>query len=82
MVAAGERLDETGGVLMPLHGKRSQLAGDNQPSVRMSSAATSSSREIQPHHAVEEFGGFGGGKAQISGAELGTLPPSAQSGQG
>ena len=38
-------------------------------------------REMQPHHAVEEFGGFGGGEAQIGGAQLGHLPPGAVAGQ-
>ena len=38
--------------------------------------------EIQPHHPVEKFGGFGGGEAQIGGAQLGQLAPGAQAGQG
>jgi hypothetical protein len=38
-------------------------------------------REMQPHHAVEEFGGFGGGEAQVGRAQFGHLPPSAVAGQ-
>ena len=39
-------------------------------------------REVQAHHLVEKVGGFGGGKAQVGGAQLGQLAPGAQSGQG
>ncbi len=53
-----------------------------QPSVRVSSAAMSSAREVQPHHLVEKFGGFGGGEAQVGGAQFGQLAPGAQAGQG
>ena len=37
--------------------------------------------EIQSHHPVEEFGGFGGGKAQVGGAQFGQLTADAQAGQ-
>ena len=39
-------------------------------------------RKVQAHHLVEEFGGFGGGKAQVRGAQFGQLAPGAQTGQG
>ena len=53
-----------------------------QPSVRASSAATSRRREVEAHHLVEKCGGFGGGKAQVGGAQLGQLAAGAQPGQG
>ena len=37
--------------------------------------------EVQAHHLVEELGGFGGGEAQVGGAQLGQLAPGAQPGQ-
>ena len=42
----------------------------------------SSRREVQAHHLVEKVGGFGGGKTQVGGAQLGQLTPGAQPGQG
>jgi hypothetical protein len=39
-------------------------------------------REAQAHHPIQELGGFGGGEAQVGGAQLGHLPPGAQPGQG
>ena len=34
-------------------------------------------REVQTHHLVEKFGGFGGGKTQVGGAQFGQLTPGA-----
>ena len=45
-----------------------------QPSVRASSAATSSGRELQAHHLVEEGGGLVRGEAQVGGAQLVSWP--------
>ncbi len=42
----------------------------------------SSAGEVQAHHLVEKFGGFGGGKTQVGGAQLSQLTPGAQPGQG
>ncbi len=53
-----------------------------QPSVRVSRAAMSSAERLQAHHLVEKFGGFGRGKAQVGGAQLGQLAPGTQAGQG
>ena len=52
-----------------------------QPSVRASSAATSRSRQIQPHHLVEVGGGLVGREAQVGGADLDELAPRPQAGQ-
>ena len=42
----------------------------------------SSADEVQAHRLVEKFGGFGGGKAQVGGAQFGQLVAGAQPGQG
>ncbi len=81
MVAAGEGLDEAGDVLMSLHGKRGQLQAGDPALGAGFQRGDICLREIQPHHAVEELGGFGGGKAQIGDAQFGALPPGAQAGQ-
>ena len=53
-----------------------------QPSVRVSSAAMSSAERFRSHHLVEKIGGFGGGEAQVGGAQLGQLASGTQPGQG
>ena len=88
MMAAGERLDETGGVLMPLHrkrplqGKGGQLQTGNPAFGAGFQRGDVFRREVQAHHLVEKFGGFGGGETQIGGAQFGQLAPGAQAGQG
>jgi len=39
-------------------------------------------REVQAHHLVEKFGGFGRGETQIGGAQFSQLAPGAQLCQG
>ena len=38
--------------------------------------------EVQSHHLVEKFGGFGGSKAQVGGAQFSQLAAGAQPSQG
>ena len=38
-------------------------------------------REVEAHHLVEKFGGFGGREAQVGGAQFGQLAPRAEPGQ-
>ena len=82
MVAAGERFDETGGILMSLHGKRGQLQAGNPAFGAGFQCGDVFRREVQAHHLVEKLGGFGGGKTQVGGAQFGQLTPGAQPGQG
>ena len=77
MVAAGERLDEAGGVLMSLHGKRGQLQAGNPAFGAGFQCGDVFRREVQAHHLVEKFGGFGGGKTQVGGAQFGQLAAGA-----
>ena len=77
MVAAGEGLDETGGVLMSLHGKRGQLQAGNPAFGAGFQRGDVFCREVQTHHLVEKLGGFGGGKTQVGGTQLGQLAPGA-----
>ena len=82
MVAAGEGFDEAGGVLMSLHGKCGQLQTGNPAFGAGFQCGDVFCREIQSHHPVEKISGFGGGKAQVGGAQFGQLVPDAQAGQG
>ena len=55
-VAAGERLDEAGEILLPLHGERGQLqAGDPAFGAALEGGDVLH-RELQAHHLVEEVG--------------------------
>ena len=81
-VAAGEGLDEAGGVRSPLHGERRQLqAGDPAFGAGLQGGDVLR-REVEAHHPVEELGGFGGGEAQVGRAQLGQLAPGTPPGQG
>ena len=77
MVAAGEGFDEAGGVLMSLHGKRGQLQAGDPAFGAGFQRGDVFRREVQAHHLVEKFGGFGGGKTQVGGAQFGQLAPDA-----
>ena len=82
MVAAGERFDEAGGVLMSLHRNRGQLQPGNPAFGAGFQGGDVFRREVEAHHLVEKSGGFGGGKAQVGGAQFGQLARGAQPGQG
>ena len=58
-VAAGEGLDEARSVLMPLHGNRGQLQAGNPAFGAGFQCGDVFRREVQAHHLVEKFGGFG-----------------------
>ena len=77
MVAAGERSDEAGGVLLSLQGKRSQLQAGNPAFGAAFQGGDVFCREGEAHHLVEKSGGFGGGKTQINGAHFGQVAPGA-----
>ena len=81
-VVAGESLDEPGNVRAPPHGERRQLEPGNPAFGARLQGGNFRRRELQPHHLVEKAGGFGGGKAQVGGAQLGHLAPGAQASQG
>ena len=77
-VAAGKGFDEAGSVFMPPHGDRRELqTGDPSFGAGLQSGDISG-REIQAHHPVKKFGGFGGGKAQIGGAQFSQLTAGTQ----
>jgi len=82
MVAAGERLDEAGGVLMPLHRERGHLQAGNPAFGAGFQRGDLPGREVEAHDLVEEIGRLRGGEAQIGCTQLGHLPPAAQTGQG
>ena len=81
-VSAGEGPDEPGGVLSPLHRERGQLQAGDPAFGAGFQGGDVFRREVQAHHLVEKFGGFGRGKTQVGGAQLGQLAPGAQAGQG
>src|SRR5215471_352964 len=81
MVAAGERSDEAGGVFLPLHRYRSQLQTGNPAFGAPCKSRDVFCRDVEAHHLVEKRGGFGRGKAQITGAHFDQLPPGTQTGQ-
>ena len=81
-VAAGKRTDETGDILLPLHGQRSQLqAGDPAFGAALQGRDVLR-RELQAHHPAEEVGRLFGRKAQVGGAQLGELAPGAEASEG
>ena len=65
----------------PLHRNRGQLQAGDPAFGAVSSAAMSRPR-VEAHHLVEEFGGLGGGEAQVGRAQFGQLAAGAQPGQG
>ena len=67
---------------MSLHGERGQLQAGNPAFGAGFQGGDVFRREIQAHHPVEKFGGFGGGEAQVGGAQFGQLAAGAQPGQG
>ena len=69
-MAAGEGLNEAGGVDRPCMESAANCSPAIQPSVRASSAAMSG-RQVEAHRLVEKVGGFVGGEAQIGGAQFG-----------
>ena len=73
MVTAGERFDEAGGVFLPLHRNRSQLQAGDPTLCAGLQCGDVFRREVETHHPFEKFGGFGGGEAQVRGAQLGQL---------
>ncbi len=77
MVAAGERLDEAGGVFMSLQGKRGELQPGNPAFGAPFQGGDVFCREGKCHRLVEKSGGFGGGKPQVGGAHFGQVPPGA-----
>ena len=64
-----------------LHGEGGQLQTGNPAFGAGFQRGDISVGEIQPHHPVEEFSGFGGGEAQVGGAQFGELTAGAQAGQ-
>ena len=75
-------LNKAGGILLPLHGKRGQLQTGNPAFGAGFQSGDIFRRETKTHRLVEKLGGFGGGKAQIGGAQLGQLAAGTQPGQG
>ena len=67
---------------MSLHGNRGQLQAGNPAFGARFQGGDVFRREVEAHHLVEKSGGFGGGKAQVGGAQLGQLAAGAQPGQG
>ena len=68
--------------VMSLHGERGQLQAGDPAFGAGFQRGDVFRREAQTHHLVEKLGGFGGGEAQVGGAQLGHLAPGAQPGQG
>ena len=79
-VAAGEGLDERGGVGAPLHGERGQLQAGNPALGAGFQGGDLGGGQVQPHHLVEELGGFVRGEAQVGGAQLDELAAGAAAG--
>ena len=81
-VAAAEGVDEARGVAPSLHRQSRQVQpGDPALGARFQ-GGDFILREVQAHRIVEKFGGFGGRKAQVGGAQLGESALGAQAGQG
>ena len=76
-VVSSECPDEPGNILVALHGERGQLQAGNPAFGAVFQRGDIFRREVQAHHLVEKFGGFGGGKAQVGGAQFGQLAPGA-----
>ena len=72
-VVAGESPDEPGNVLVALHRERGQLQAGNPAFGARFQGGDVLRREVEAHHLVEKAGGFGGGKAQVGGAQFGQL---------
>ena len=76
-VVSGECLDESGNVLVALHRECRQLQTGNPAFGAGFQCGDVFRREVQAHHLVEKFGGFGRGKTQVGGAQFGQLAPGA-----
>ncbi len=80
-VVPGEPGNETGGVVAPLEGERSELKGGN-PSLRSLSQSRHFLRgQAQPRHPVEIGGCLLGRKAQLRGTDLDELSANPPAGQ-
>ena len=80
-VVSGECLDEPGNILVSLHRQRGQLQAGNPAFGAVFQGGDIFRREVEAHHLVEKFGGFGGGKTQVGGAQFGQLAAGAQASQ-
>ena len=67
-MAAGERLDEAGGVVLAMQGEGRELQADNPAFGARFQSGDVCHRETETHHLIEELGGFGRAKAQVRGA--------------
>ena len=72
-VAAGESLDEAGGVGSSPHGERRHVQAGDPALGAVFQGGDVILGEVEAHRLVEERGGFGGGEAQVGGAQLGHL---------
>ena len=81
-VVSRERPDEPSDILGALQGQSRQLQAGNPAFGTVFQGGDIGCREVKPHHLIEEYGGFGGGKTQVGGAQFGQLAPGAQPGQG
>ena len=80
-MAAGESLNETGGIPMPLHGKRGQLQpGDPALGAGFQRSHVAVGKR-QTHYSIKKLGRFDRGELQVGGAQLGQLAARPQPGQ-
>ena len=83
MVAAGERPDEAGSVLMSLYGERPlqrkgcQLQAGDPAFGAGFQCGNVFGREVEAHHPIEKLGSFGGREPQVGRPQLGHLPANA-----
>jgi hypothetical protein len=81
-MAAGESLDETCSVFMPLHGDGCQLQ-TSDPALRACvQRGDVFNGKTKPDYLVEKLGCFAGGKTQVGSAQFGELSPGAVTRQG
>ncbi|MCQ3939406.1 MAG: hypothetical protein DPW18_20535 [Chloroflexi bacterium] len=77
-MAAGERLDKIFRVCKSAHRNRRELQAHHPTFGARFQLFDFRRGEMQPHHAIEKFGGFGSGETQIGGAQFEQLIPRAQ----
>ena len=80
-MAAGEGLDEAGGIFAALQRDGGQLQACNPALGAAFQRRNIFIRKTQAHRLVEKLGGLSGGKTQVHAAQLGQLPPGTQASQ-
>ncbi|MNI42299.1 hypothetical protein D3C73_965870 [compost metagenome] len=74
-MAAGERLDEAGSIITPLHGESSQLQTGNPAFCAGFKEPDIFSGKRQTHHPAQKFSSFGGVEPQVCSPKFSQLMP-------